>query len=67
MRVVRDLINDVRQVREEVTLVLVREDGGGAGAVELDVLVGDTDEVDGGVCSDEGFEGLGDDLGYFAL
>lgn len=48
-RIIRYLINDVRQVRKEVALVLICEDSGYACVVELDVFVVDADEVDAGV------------------
>ena len=60
--VLRDLVDDVGQVCEEVALVLVGQDGGHASVVELDVLVVDFDEVEGGVCWYERLEGIGDDL-----
>jgi len=66
-RIVGDLVNDISQVGEEVALVLVREDGGHAGVVELDGFVVDAHEVHGGVRGHERREGVGDDLGDGAL
>ena len=50
-------LDDARQVCEEVALVPVRQHGGHAGVVELDVGVVDLDKVDGGEAGDEGNEG----------
>jgi hypothetical protein len=63
----RQMVDDVGQVGEEVALVLVRQDGGHASVVELDILIGHADEVHGGVLGHQGDEGFGDELGDFAL
>lgn len=61
------LIDDVSEVREKVTLVLVCENGGYAGIVKLDVNIMNTDEVDRGIGRNEGNESIIDDLGDGAL
>lgn len=61
------LVDDVGEVREEVALVAVRKDGRHASVVELDVLVGHTHEMHGSILGHEGREGLGDEMGDFAL
>jgi hypothetical protein len=62
IRIIWDLVDDVGQVCEEVSLVLVGEDGGDACIIELDVLVVDFDEVDGWVAWDERSKSIVDDL-----
>lgn len=57
------MVDDICEVRKEVALVLVCEDSGHAGVVELDVLVVHAHEVNGGVGWDEGCQSVRDDLG----
>lgn len=66
-RIIGYLVDNVCQVREEVALVLVREDSGYTSIVELDVFVVDADEVDAGVLRYERDKCVGDDLGYWTL
>ena len=66
-RIIRNLINDVRQIGKQIALVLVAQDGGDTSGVEFNVVVVDFDEVDGGVGGDEGFEGFLDYLRYDGL
>lgn len=61
------LVDDVGQIGEQVALILICKDGGNACVVELDVLVGHAHEVHGRVLGDERVEGVGDELGDFAL
>jgi hypothetical protein len=67
LSVLGDVFDDVGEVCKEVTLVLVCENGWDASVVEFYVLIVHFDEVEGGMCWDEGFEGGGDDLGYRTL
>jgi hypothetical protein len=61
-RIFRNLINHIRQVREEIPLVPIRQDGRHARVVELDLVVANFNEVDGRVDGDEVREGCFDDL-----
>lgn len=61
------MVDDISEVCEEVSLVLVCEDGWDASVVEFNVGVVDADEVDAGVHGDEGSEGVGDELRDWAL
>jgi hypothetical protein len=48
-------------------LILICKDSGNARVVKLDVLVGHAHEVHGRVLGDERVQGVGDELGDFAL
>lgn len=62
-----NLVDDVCEVRKEVSLVLVRQDRRHARIVELDVVVVHLDEVDGRVYGDQRRKGGLDDLRDGAL
>lgn len=66
-RVLRDLINHIRQVRKQIPLVPIRQDGRDPGVVEFYLVIADFDEVDDGVGGHEGREGRLDDSADGAL
>lgn len=66
-RVLGYLIDDIREVCEEIPLVPIRQDGRHARVVELDFVVVHLDEVDGGVDGHERAERCVDNLADGAL
>lgn len=48
-------------------MIFICKDSGNACVIELDVLVGHAHEVHGRILGDERVEGVGDELGDFAL
>jgi len=61
------VINHIRQIRKQVPLIPVRQDGRDARVVEFYLVVADFDEVDGRVGGHEGCECRLDDLADGAL
>lgn len=66
-RILRYLINDIREIRKQIPLVPIRQDGRHARVIELDLVVVHLDEVDGGVDRHERAERCIDDLTDGAL
>lgn len=56
------MINDISEVGEEVSLILVGKDCGHAGIVKFDIFIVNPDEVDSRVAGNERCESVRDDL-----
>lgn len=66
-RIFRNLIHHISQIRKQVPLVPIRQDGRHACVIEFYLVVADFDEVDGRVGGHEGRECSFDDLADGAL
>lgn len=66
-RIIRNLINDIRQICKQIPLISIRENSRNTCVIKFDVFVVDADEVNCWVCGDERKERGVDYLGYVTL